>query len=335
MRNPGERSTREGGASEDRVRARDADAHDTAARGVDGHGVDGRGARRSSRPRFFWGALSLLALIVGSTVTGFAVLSLLGEGDEGGAAGQKAGAGSSVGRGAGASSAFASGTASASVSVPSRAAEGNVFEGEDPDAQRRRSARITAAPGVAQLVDDVWLVETAEKTGIPVRALAAYAGASIKVSQEVPGCGLGWNTLAAIGFVESAHGTIDGSVLNGYGDAVPAIIGVALNGSSGVRSIPDTDAGQLDGDAVWDRALGPMQFIPGTWNMWGADGNGDGVVNVQNIDDSALAAARYLCAAGGGDLARSAAWIAAVAAYNDSLEYNNRVARVANRYAEV
>ena len=42
-----------------------------------------------------------------------------------------------------------------------------------------------------------------------------------------------------------------------------------------------------------------MQFIPSTWALYGADGNGDGVADPFNIFDAAAAAAHYLCRAGG------------------------------------
>ncbi len=43
---------------------------------------------------------------------------------------------------------------------------------------------------------------------------------------------------------------------------IPAML--PLNGANGTQAIRDTDAGQLDGDSIWDRAVGPMQFIPST-----------------------------------------------------------------------
>ena len=55
----------------------------------------------------------------------------------------------------------------------------------------------------------------------------------------------------------------------------------------------------LDGDAKYTHALGPMQFIPQTWASYGVDANGDGKADIFNINDAALGAARYLCAAGG------------------------------------
>ncbi|MGO2634339.1 MAG: lytic murein transglycosylase [Galactobacter sp.] len=78
----------------------------------------------------------------------------------------------------------------------------------------------------------------------------------------------------------------------------PGIYGIALNGGDKVAAIPDTDQGKLDGDTKWDRAVGPMQFIPSTWASVKQDGNGDGMVDVQQIDDAALSAGIYLCDAG-------------------------------------
>ena len=66
----------------------------------------------------------------------------------------------------------------------------------------------------------------------------------------------------------------------------------ARNNTAGIR---DTDAGQYDADAKYDRAVGPMQFIPSTWSVVGVDADGDGKRNPQDIDDAALATAVYLC----------------------------------------
>jgi len=186
---------------------------------------------------------------------------------------------------------------------------------------------------VAGLADPAWVARIAEAGRIPERALAGYAGAALWISASRPGCGLGWNTLAAIGLVESEHGSIDGSAIGPDGVAAPPIIGVALDGK-GVAAIRDTDRGVLDGDATWDRAVGPMQFIPATWAAAARDGNLDGVTDVQNIDDAALAAAVHLCGVGS-DLTVGENWIAAIAAYNNDATYNNRVAEAATRYARL
>lgn len=181
--------------------------------------------------------------------------------------------------------------------------------------------------------DPEWIVRVAERTGIGERALQAYATAAQRLAREQPGCGIGWNTLAGIGFVESEHGTIDGSRVSRSGRVSPPIVEIPLDGTT-TDAIPDTDGGSLDYDTVWDRAVGPMQFIPSTWRAWASDGNGDGIEDPQNIDDAAYAAARYLCVTGG-DLTTSEGWIAAVAAYNDTIDYNHRVAEAADLYAHL
>ena len=79
------------------------------------------------------------------------------------------------------------------------------------------------------------------------------------------------------------------------GVAKPGIYGVALNGRNRTTAISDTDAGQFDNDTQWDRAVGPMQFIPSTWSIVGVDADGDAKRNPQDVDDAALATAVYLC----------------------------------------
>lgn len=64
---------------------------------------------------------------------------------------------------------------------------------------------------------------------------------------------------------------------------------------NGFAVIVDTDRGVLDGNARWDRAVGPMQFIPETWERWKIDGNHDGVIDPQNLFDAAATAGRFLC----------------------------------------
>lgn len=183
---------------------------------------------------------------------------------------------------------------------------------------------------VGSLPDPGWVANVAERTGIPDRALLAYAGADLRVRAD-SGCEVGWNTLAAIGFVETEHGTLGGGAIREDGRAIPRTVGIPLDGTT-TDAIPDSDGGVIDGDDQWDRAVGPLQFIPQTWAEWGSDGNGDGTADIDHIDDAALAAARYLCAARG-TLADGDAWVAAVRSYNDSAEYQQRVADAAVQYA--
>jgi hypothetical protein len=153
------------------------------------------------------------------------------------------------------------------------------------------------------------------------------------VAREDPGCRLSWTLLAGIGTVESGHGTVHGSSLDAQGKAVPPILGPALNGN-GFALIRDTDGGQFDGDLELDRAVGPMQFIPGTWARWGADADADGVRDPQDVDDAALAAGRYLCASGG-PLDTPAGLVRAVFSYNHSYDYVRLVLTITARYLGV
>ena len=52
---------------------------------------------------------------------------------------------------------------------------------------------------------------------------------------------------------------------------------------------------RLDGEPEYARAMGPMQFIPETWKLYGVDANNDGIISPDNFDDAALSAAGYLC----------------------------------------
>jgi membrane-bound lytic murein transglycosylase B len=204
----------------------------------------------------------------------------------------------------------------------------------DPSWASPAAAPVAAAapngPGVAGRVDPVWLAQTAESTGIPERALAAYAGVALWKAEQMPACGLGWNTLAAIGYAESRHGTHNGSAVGIDGTVAPPIFGIALEGGA-TAHIPDSDQGAVDGDAQFDRAVGPMQLIPQTWRNWHADANGDGVEDPQNLDDATMASANYLCRASG-DMATEAGWTAGITAYNSDPDYAVIIAGAGSRY---
>jgi hypothetical protein len=101
--------------------------------------------------------------------------------------------------------------------------------------------------------------------------------------------GLDWAVLAAIGFIESGHG---------------------LN-------MGPSSAG----------ALGPMQFMPGTWTGYQVDGDGDGRKDVMDPADAIPAAARLLKANGA-----PREWRRAIFAYNHADWYVADVLSQAESY---
>jgi hypothetical protein len=106
--------------------------------------------------------------------------------------------------------------------------------------------------------------------------------------------GLSWTVLAAIGEIESGDGANEG----------PSSAG----------------------------AEGPMQFLPSTWAMWGTDGFGQtGTPDILNPLDAVPAAARLLCASGGGSTATLSG---AIFAYNHATWYVNEVLALAGEYAQ-
>ncbi|MGW5744361.1 lytic transglycosylase domain-containing protein [Amycolatopsis sp. NPDC003861] len=165
--------------------------------------------------------------------------------------------------------------------------------------------------------------------GIPGSMLKAYKNAADILAKEQPDCHLDWALIASIGRIESNHAR--GGYVNANGDTLEPILGPVLNGAGAFAAIRDTDGGKYDGDAVWDRAVGPTQFIPSTWRGYASDGNGDGVSNPNNIYDETLATARYLCS-GGLDLSTDAGQRIAVRRYNNSSSYVDTVLAWATAY---
>lgn len=108
---------------------------------------------------------------------------------------------------------------------------------------------------------------------------------------EEYGFGEDWYILAAVGKVESNHG----------------------------QNMGPSSAG----------ALGPMQFLPSTWEAHGVDGNGDGRANIMDPEDAIPAAAAYLVLNGApGD------WYRALFAYNHADWYVMQVLAVAEAYRQ-
>ena len=204
-------------------------------------------------------------------------------------------------------------------------------EGVPPPAGDPVPAVNTHAPGRPADQLREWAEQRAPSLGIPVSALEAYAYASRVAQVENPECHVGWTTLAGIGMVESRHGTYHGAQIAANGDVSPPIRGVHLDGTNGNLEIIDREAALGDGP-VYVRAMGPMQFIPETWRLYGVDANNDGVANPDNFDDAALSAAGYLCFRGT-DLGTPRGWMNALRAYNHSELYARTVRDWATAYS--
>jgi len=201
------------------------------------------------------------------------------------------------------------------------------------DAERDREAARQAAAGVGATAGAGVVPAGGDRT-IPALALRAYREAAAWAAGFDPGCRLTWPVLAGIGRIESNHGMYGGAAtrFSPSGTVTPRITGPPLDGR-GVASIPDSDGGRWDGDTVWDRAVGPMQFIPSTWRSLGRDGNNDGVADPNNLFDSAVSAAAYLCLSVDGSLSDPAVLRQAVYNYNHSWPYVDAILGWARLYA--
>jgi membrane-bound lytic murein transglycosylase B len=172
------------------------------------------------------------------------------------------------------------------------------------------------------------IVNAPGSLGIPSVALAAYRNAEQKMAVAAPACGVSWNLLAGIGRIESGHA--GGGAVDARGTAINPIYGPSLDGT-----LPGNEVitqANVDGRVAYARAMGPMQFLPGTWAHYASDGKGDGIADPQNLFDSTLAAARYLCS-GGLDLRDPSQVMTAVLRYNNSMSYARNVLGWAAAYA--
>ncbi|MCP2290179.1 lytic transglycosylase domain-containing protein [Nocardia amikacinitolerans] len=166
--------------------------------------------------------------------------------------------------------------------------------------------------------------------GVPGVAIAAYQNAERTLDAENPTCNMPWNLLAGIGRVESTHAF--GGKADVDGNPLSPVYGPVLDGSlAGNNVIHDSDDGALDGLGGYDRAVGPMQFLPETWKRYAADGNGDGIADPQNLYDAALTAGKYLCD-GGLNMSDLAQQSRAILRYNNSMAYVANVMAWANSY---
>jgi len=209
--------------------------------------------------------------------------------------------------------AVASSSSSSGVSV--------VAVAKTPTPMKIAAATVSAPPPAV-------VVSAPGTLRIPSMALAAYRNAEAKMAATAPGCGVSWNLLAGIGRIESMHA--NGGATDARGTAVRPIYGPSLDGTlPGNEVIVQSRSSER---VVYARALGPMQFLPGTWSRYAADGDGDGKADVQNVFDASLAAARYLCS-GGLNLRNQPDVLAAILRYNNSMAYARNVLGWAAAYA--
>lgn len=158
--------------------------------------------------------------------------------------------------------------------------------------------------------------------GISPVVFSAYLKAEAEAPGITAGCSVDWPIIAGIWKVESDHATTGGRVVGPEGVVAPPLFGPTLDGSiPGTTVIADTDDGLLDADPVWDRAVGPAQFLPGSWRAFGQDGDADGVADPHNIFDATLATVAHLCLATPGDYTNPTELAAAVRGYNNSDDY--------------
>jgi membrane-bound lytic murein transglycosylase B len=203
----------------------------------------------------------------------------------------------------------------------------DLVQAPPPTAGSQPSSKpATSTSNGIPVVSRQWVSQTAGASGISEPGITAYGVATLRLAADDPGCHLAWTTLAGIGWVESLNGTIDGRTLQADGRPDRPITGVQLDGHGKVAEVPDGAGG-------YQQALGPMQFIPSTWQTWASDGDGDGVSDPQDLDDAAYAAGRYLCASGG-DLSTASGWSAAIFSYNHSDDYVHAVYDAAKAYAD-
>ncbi|TDK93111.1 lytic transglycosylase domain-containing protein [Mycolicibacterium mucogenicum] len=162
---------------------------------------------------------------------------------------------------------------------------------------------------------------------IPPVVLNAYRTAEKIMATNAPGCGISWNLLAGIGRIESGHA--NSGATDARGTALTPILGPVLDGTLAGNEVivQSISAGRV----TYARALGPMQFLPGTWARYAADAIGDGKPDVQNVYDASLAAARYLCS-GGLNLRDPSQVLTAILRYNNSMPYAQNVLGWAKAY---
>jgi membrane-bound lytic murein transglycosylase B len=230
------------------------------------------------------------------------------------------------------------GASAPSPSTPVRDFATTPLAAVEPSPGNRTGASVVAvtktptafhiAAGTVSAPPPAGVVNSPGTLRIPAMALSAYRNAERMMAAAYPGCGVSWNLLAGIGRIESMHA--NGGATDARGTAVRPIYGPALDGT-----LPGNEVivqSRTADRVTYARAMGPMQFLPGTWSRYASDGDGDGKADVQNLFDSSLATARYLCS-GNLNLRDPSQVMASILRYNNSVAYARNVLGWAAAYA--
>lgn len=162
------------------------------------------------------------------------------------------------------------------------------------DLQERVADHRIDARELIPAVHNARLTASIDGLGIRVVTVDAYLRAASTMDDQPAECAIDWASIGGVARVESHHGTYLGRSVLASGDLSSPLLGLLLGGA-GVATVRDTDGGALDGNAEFDRALGPMQFLPRTWRVFEVDGDNDGDTDPQNMYDATATAAAYLC----------------------------------------
>jgi len=96
-----------------------------------------------------------------------------------------------------------------------------------------------------------------------------------------------------------------------------------------LAAVHETETGQSNDTSrkSYAGAIGPMQFMPGTFSRYALDGDGNGTKDITDFDDALLSAGNYL-RAGGADKGH---YYTALYNYNHSSTYVNHVLYIAHK----
>jgi hypothetical protein len=199
------------------------------------------------------------------------------------------------------------------------------------ESQRLEAALRAAAQAVSAADKARTALAAAQKTDQQVRDKVALAAAQSELNR------LNAQLAASLAAVSSSSNgasyapitatNLPESLRNLYMRGAATCPGLPWSVLAGIGQV-ETDHGQ-NKNVSSAGAMGPMQFMPATWAVYGVDGDGDGVANILDQADAIFSAAHYLCADGGGN---SATLYQAIFAYNHSDYYVNTVLGVAAQY---